>query len=31
MICKCCGEVKPDWGNDKLCRECWTDLHGEME
>ena len=26
MICKCCGEVKPDWGSKKYCRECWEEM-----
>ena len=29
MICKCCGEVKADWGNKKYCRECWAEMFGE--
>ena len=31
MICKCCGEVKADWGNHRYCRECWADLHSEKD
>ena len=31
MICKCCGEVKPDWGNIRYCEECWRDLNGEKK
>jgi hypothetical protein len=29
MICKCCGKVKPDWGNHKYCRECWKEFFSE--
>jgi len=29
MICKCCGEVKADWGNHRYCRECWAELRNE--
>jgi hypothetical protein len=29
MICKCCGEVKADWGNHRYCEECWRELRNE--
>jgi hypothetical protein len=30
MICECCKKVKPDWGNEKMCEDCWGDLHCDM-
>jgi hypothetical protein len=29
MICKCCGDVKADWGNHRYCEECWAELRNE--
>jgi predicted amidophosphoribosyltransferase len=29
MICKCCGEVRADWGNHRYCEECWKELRNE--
>jgi hypothetical protein len=29
MICKCCGDVKADWGNSRYCEECWRELRNE--
>ncbi|MCK9324182.1 MAG: hypothetical protein M0P69_01660 [Bacteroidales bacterium] len=29
MLCKICGQVKNDWGNGRMCRECWQDLHND--
>ena len=29
MICPICGEVKNDWGNSKMCKDCWVELHNE--
>jgi outer membrane receptor for ferrienterochelin and colicins len=31
MICKCCGEVRADWGNKRYCRECWEELNNEKK